>query len=457
MEISEKKQTMRKSINVDWLQLTCDLPCMKNYHNYYNLKNKWRKPPYIVELDQAQTRHFAAIYNVLDGRTKEQVAVIATEPRSKLCLKDNTAIVKIINKYLYQKNLSHFVTGLLKELEITFRNITRLDLAVDFLTFNKRLTPQSFIHKLVSGTIMKVGQAKYKAAGDTPAVRRGALVGGFSSVKFGTETSDVSYYLYNKSLELKQVKNKPWILDNWISNGWDEVTDVWRLEYSIKRQRNPVGIIDDKTGNVIKECSFKDLSILDDIDLIFKHFYNTTWQFHNKEYTKKKRLKKPSRCKQVSCFDKKEFDLITCTIPLSHKRDSGRATKIFAKSLMNLNQELRGQDFDLGIVSNDMLTWIIKTRNLEPWAKKKLPEITYSDRVMDIISKGKASEMQMMQQLYKALPSDNRVKLNANQQIAIIEATENYLQREKLGQTTISFSGSPLTPDDPGWDFRAFD
>ena len=211
------------------------------------------------------------------GVTNEEIAVLASEPRSEMCMKEDSGLIKIINKYLYQNNLLHFVQSLFHDLQLTLINVTRFDIAADFERFDT-IECQEFIEMFTNRLFIKKTAAKMKMMGDSWSVDKGKMTGGISSLKFGLETSDVNYYLYNKSLELKQVKDKPWIRDHWKANGWNEKTDVWRLEFSLHSNTDGVMYVDEH--GEIRCFQFKDLSLLlDNLDKVYSHYFNKHFQF----------------------------------------------------------------------------------------------------------------------------------------------------------------------------------
>ena len=379
---------MTNCIAIDWLQLHVSVP----FRNYEQVKSRF----FDVIKAPLQTQSFKALYYIHDKQTGEEVAVMAAEPRNEMCMQENSAIIKIVNKFLYQQNFSHFVRLVLQDLQLSFINITRLDIAYDFQTF-LNMSVREFCHSLDSNLFLKEHKCKSRTTKTTTSVEKGQLTGGIESLKFGLETSKVNYQLYNKTLEMSQKTFKPWIAEHWQSNGYDGIQEVWRLEFSLHSDSRGIVL---PGGEIL---TFKDLSLLDRIEDVYKHYFNQHFNFVIAEQTKKGNWKKQSRCKKVVLFD--DMVMAPVKIKLSNKKDSGRSSKIFAKNLMKLNQELRGQQWDLAIAGNELMSWIIKTRNLEAWAKKKLPDIQCSDRVVHLIEKGRNSNLQMELNAFRELPS----------------------------------------------------
>ena len=349
---------MQTCIAIDWLQLQVLVP-----NKFETVTTKYK-----IVREGYQTRHYKSVYTISDKRTGEEIAVLAAEPHSGI-LKQDGGLLKISNKYLYQVNLRAFIEGFLREIKCAFVSITRLDIAVDLLRFDTGMPPGDFVAAVVSNKFIKTKQTDFKTAG------RMANVIKFDYIKFGSETSAVSYYLYNKSREMQDVKLKPWIVDNWRANGYDTTDDVWRLEFSLKN--NQKGFFDPETG--LQIAGFKDLNMLDWPVLV------RVWQFHFDKYfsfvvadKKGRNMKQKKRLKPVRLMD--NVAAAPVAVKLSEKQDSGRSDKIFFKKLMKLNQELRGQDYELGVFTNELAEYLCHNRMLSSWVSKKFPQFVYSMR-----------------------------------------------------------------------------
>jgi hypothetical protein len=328
-----------------------------------------------------QTRHFKAVYEIFDKDLR--IATLAADPHSDI-LKFNSGLLKLDNQVLYQVNLLAYVQQLLKDLDLKFNSYSRLDIALDFYTFARGLKCDKFINNFLNSDYAKLGRCcKGRIAFETKNEESGQLVKlvdglpaknvrrsqkrvQLQTLKFGAETSDTTYYLYNKTKELEQVKMKPWIVDNWKANNWDSKTDVWRLEFSLKS--NTDAIVDPESGSMI---TLKDIEAIEHITDIYKFCLKKYFSFvHNEK-------KRKDRNKPVVLFAK-DFATDAIKIKMSDKKDSTRSTKIFAKALQLTNQELRGHDFNLAIYGNSYLTHVIKHHGLEDWAKRKLVSYTPS-------------------------------------------------------------------------------
>lgn len=364
---------MQKSLSVDWITMHVQMPCRE-----YRIPEK-TDYKYSLQHMRYQTRHFKAVYEIFlkdkVGNVTQRVCTLACDPHSEILSMDS-GLLKIDNNFLYRHDLLDFIKGLLSDLDMNFRSYSRLDVALDFTSFANKLTPENFISRFVDGSYIKKGRStKWALTGETAACvsdgvsvdlqdiakyKRSMKTVKFQTLKFGTPTSDISYYLYNKKQELEQVKMKPYIHQHWKQNGWDGKQDVWRLEFSFKSNTDAI-ITED--GEAI---SFKNIDSIDYLKDIFAWHFNRYFAFvHRSKTTRRK-----SNMRKVALLTDMDCGLVK--INLSDKKDSSRSDRIFAKMLHRTNHELRGNDFNLAIFGAEYLAKFIADRGIEEWAKKKL-------------------------------------------------------------------------------------
>ena len=104
---------MKNSIICDWLQLHVEVP-------YINFHQAVKSDLFDIELQSHGTQQFKSLYKLYDKETKEEVLVLAAFPRSEAMMRKNSGILKIVNKYLYQKNLKKWVQHILVNLSLNF-------------------------------------------------------------------------------------------------------------------------------------------------------------------------------------------------------------------------------------------------------------------------------------------------------------------------------------------------
>lgn len=244
-------------ISIDWLTISVD--CSKfAIHADYSVE----KEPYGTSI-------FCDMYTISKNGTA--LAILTCKPRMSHMNK-HLGLLKILNPILYRPDLPEIVFYLLADFHLTDTGISRLDLCADFHRFNDYADVQDFIRDFLAVKIWKIGQAKYKVAGKAakaptlPHYKRKSqrkpkdeiqsfkVIGkqssqhNFQYLRFGSNVSDVSAYLYNKTQEFIDVKRKNYIEENWVEHGLDPSKTVWRLEFSLKG--NGIKFIDQTSGEI---------------------------------------------------------------------------------------------------------------------------------------------------------------------------------------------------------------
>jgi len=359
---------MDHCIALDWVQLYCHAPLkqvMNSKLGTFEPSIVSTSGKFIVCLQDYSIRQFKSVYEIkLKG---DVVAVITANPPEKSVLKKETAIVKIINRYLYQEDVKGFVVDLLKDLGLTFISISRVDICLDFLKFDNGMKGNELIKKFVSEMFIKSGrQTSWTLHADSGVRDEGQTRNflNFHYLRFGKKGGECAYYIYNKSQELRDVKNKPYIKEHWESHGYEESQgDVWRIEFSLKSGNN--GVCHD--GGEGELLDLKNLSLLAPENYIewFKNYFDRHFKFYKNEGKKRK-----DRNREIKLF--KNLAPKSIKVKLSTKKDSGKSQRTFAKQLNELNKELRNDIPTLGMMADDLLRFYIEQYSLEKYAINKL-------------------------------------------------------------------------------------
>lgn len=123
---------------------------------------------------------------------------------------------------------------------MTYKGITRLDLCYDCNSLHDGRNVERFIRQFVStepmtaGHIIRNGSSRFQLHG----TRKNTSVATLNSIRWGSPNSRISAYCYNKTLELTEVKDKPWIRKMWEENGLEYDIDTLTLNTLTPRQRN---------------------------------------------------------------------------------------------------------------------------------------------------------------------------------------------------------------------------
>lgn len=213
-------------LSIDWFSVSCKA-------------NKERSQVPLFTTLKYSTRNFKKVEVV--SYDNVPYCTLISQPASAIIPPDSV-ILKFENWLLYQQNFASLIDKIISDCGLTFKQINRLDLAIDFVHFANRYKPVNLIKDFASGNLHHSGKAKFKIIGTT------AVDNIFDYFRIGTGNSLISIYLYNKSKELREVKDKLHIRELWKDNGLDTGSDVWRLEVSLKS--DTVKVLDLESGEI---------------------------------------------------------------------------------------------------------------------------------------------------------------------------------------------------------------
>lgn len=227
---------MNRVINIDWLTVYC--LCSKSWTHQDAILSLG----YQIVMRGDGTRHFKRLYDVIDSSGVPFLEV-QDMPKS---LKSNGGIwlsnamlIKVYNKQLYLEDTVERLYSLLLQCEIKIKSISRLDIAMDFNYFDNHIHPQTLIKKFMNDELWYLFVKKFYCIGKQCSTQT------YEYLRFGSSKSSCSIYLYNKSRELREQKDKPYIRDIWEKIGLN-TSDVWRLEVSMRTDTKGVVAYEDK-------------------------------------------------------------------------------------------------------------------------------------------------------------------------------------------------------------------
>lgn len=314
------------AINVDWLQLYCHDANTENLAVQYNGISAFE-----FRLEPHGTRHFKELWKVVncDG---DDYAIIQRVPHSSIISSDG-AVIQLCNRELYKPYFASEFIMFLASHKFTYKSISRLDVCFDSNVLRNGLKHSTFIKRLMQGVYLKNNQSKVQWHFDSIANVGKPME--CNSCKFGSQSSSVSTKMYNKTLELKECKNKPYIVENWGYNGLDTEKDVWRIEISIKS--DATNTIRTSTGEVFR-LSPDSLHLKSMVQDIFFSYASKYFSFKRNDGTKNK-----TRMKGVEIFPR-DRKLTMHPVRITYEKDSTRADRIFVKKLHSLFDTLPNID-----------------------------------------------------------------------------------------------------------------
>lgn len=353
-------------ISVDWLQVCCysnNLAYLLN-NDYYN---KVDSLPYWLELQPLETRNFARFIRVHTkvGNDWRYCADILAVPRSTM-LNSNIVLVKIHNRFLYSQNYIKLLYNICDTFKLSIKGLTRLDLCYDCNSFHNSLKPHKFIKEFVTAEfdspryIYKVGAKQFRVYGGKSV----SSTTKFTGIEFGSGKSSKRCYIYDKTRELEEVKDKPWIRQYWQQNGLisDAKTHVYRAEISIKC--DGMDLLNMSTGELFK-LSPEYLRSQPAIEKLFHFYAARMFRFHRKG--KHTRVRDYDR---IELFE--NSPIITCKPKkVCVNADTGRTEKICVSTLSKLSCQYSDLSQEYSSALSRCITFLSEVAGIK-YAKEKL-------------------------------------------------------------------------------------
>lgn len=267
--------------------------------------------------------------------------------------------IKVTNRLLYKDNWSWYLHDIIEALHIIIKNITRVDLCLDFQQFAYQdLLPTDFILRYTQDqsvtdteTYIREGSNQYCVYGkkkmiavnqdkeiddDTEVTVKSA----FEYIRFGSRNSGVCTYLYNKSKELRDKKSKPWIRQRWQEVGFDESEgDIFRLEFSISAKGMCLRKADIKRGmrapraNQVRKLCRDDVETQRALEQVFMGYLDKYFSF--------RLVGKQKYRKDMKRIDLFEFDIMPTLLPcyFSTTPNTGRSERNAALTIAKLQAQ----------------------------------------------------------------------------------------------------------------------
>ena len=203
------------------------------------------------------------------------------------------------------------LTQFIEQYGFTFRRISRVDLCLDFERFDTGDDPQKFLYRYLNGKYSKINQGNISAHGKDLWDGRA-----WNSVSWGSINSQIGTKMYNKTMEIKECRDKPYIRQAWASAGLvEDMTTllkhkddgtaykpaIWRVEFSIRSSVKKWFVIEhDNLGNKCKRSKHNRLEdYATDSQLLTLFASLADHYFHFKHFEEGQRK---DRCKDKELF-----------------------------------------------------------------------------------------------------------------------------------------------------------
>ena len=248
---------MKRCVNLDWLELHAYEPLMGTLNADY-----FRRNGYHVEEREYGTRVYREMFTILDSHGFGMIEIRRNPASQGLhgIHAPNECHIRLTNRTCYWDNAADMLNEFVRKHQYYNVRISRVDICLDFATFDTGDDPAAFIRRYFKHKYAKINQGRIHAHGEDTWSGQD-----WNSLSWGSKTSPVSTKMYDKTMELLNAKlgtyNKPYIRQAWLLSGLIDDIDrctlngetqrIWRVEFSLMSSvRGWVPIeLDGKTHN----------------------------------------------------------------------------------------------------------------------------------------------------------------------------------------------------------------
>ena len=332
------EKLLKRCINIDWLECYCLESQPRDAHYFASLG-------FDVQERDYGTRLYKEMFTIfMEGQPFVEVRRAPSSSGSSAASKffdPRACHIRLCNRTCYCNNAGELMRDFLDAHGYVFQNLCKIDIAMDFEKFDSGDVPAKFLERYLKGRYSKVNQCNLSVHGKDE--WDGRL---YNSVSWGSKSSPVFTRFYDKTMELKESKDKPYIRQAWASCGlvddFIQLTKVgedgviykpriWRLEFSISSSVKHWVCFDvDTLGNKTHLSKRNDLSMyLNRESLIPMYASLVNHYFHFKKFQEGVRK---DRCEDKTLFDFTERGVYRVEKPAAAKAD--------CKALVSLKQRI---------------------------------------------------------------------------------------------------------------------
>lgn len=389
---------MIHTLNIDWLSLFCTLTAdyveeddeKPGTQPKFLFKDE-RLPEidgYTYEVAPHGTRQFKRLLTIRIG--KEELCELQMIPASEI-LPPFSAMVKFANRVLYDVQWQYKVMRFIALHQIRVERVSRVDLCADFLGF-ENYPCHDFITDFLSLRLRRIGRGDggayftHRSVVDKKSKCSTARLQ-YSGLSFGSHSSDVRTYLYDKTKELSEVHDKPHIRDTWVAAGivspddfkvqWQKETaqgihtfwanpnppHVWRLEVSIKG--DGIRFKNKQTGQE-EEITLNALFNPENVSL----YYFTMIRYYFQFIKNREGIRNITREPRINLWGENK-PYIERIVPRSVS-GGNMAERIAIHKLWQLHQEYRGMDsIENTFAAQNLAIELANATDLRAWFEVK--------------------------------------------------------------------------------------
>lgn len=329
-----------KCVNIDWLEVFCseNTLCTPEY---------FMSRGYNVKLRPYGTPQYSMMFSIQD-EAKRDIIEIRRCPYSLKSqggiFNENDCHIRLSNRTCYCPDPIGYLRRFLLDHGYRLKLISRVDICLDFATFDNGTSPEFFVSEYMRGAFLKLHQSRLHSYGSDYEVSLAAHGNDtiktkvWNSLSWGSKKSSITTKMYNKSLEMRQKKKKHYIIDKWEKAGLrPDVNDIWRIEFSLSSAIKGYVRIDD--GELLPSS----LSLYDNEDKLWRAWSGCASRLF--VFVDKATATRKSRMKKIRLFD--IYDDVCKPVELSTEEDPTRTERMLIKylnKLRNDNQLSKAED-----------------------------------------------------------------------------------------------------------------
>lgn len=311
--------------------------------------------------------HFKNIWHILfDG---EHVATLLSHTRNPKFVRNGVCKIDFKNHLLYSQNLWPVYFHIEHALQLRYKNVSRLDIAIDGLNYLLE-----FVNAYVRQTAdNKVVEMKGRPKVNSKVLDRRKML--YQNFQIGHAGSQKMVTIYNKSLDIVKT-GKAYIQDYWIKNGiarevlpievlgkaingettyLDGYENVFRYEIRLKGSK----VLEMQDFNITWLCNVNTL-----MSLVKRHnenFFDFVFYQHSNV----------SKCPNCNLFPYELYDIQPIKLTRIKPKDDLYKTKLSIKK--NVRQLFLKNLLPDDYIVTGMMVFDIKNFELEKWYKDRLP------------------------------------------------------------------------------------
>lgn len=336
-----------RCINIDWLEVYALEPEHQPKRNQYYFESQGY---HVIPRDYG-TRVYKEMFTICDDHDVPMIEV-RREPASQQNISGGlfpaeSCHLRLTNCYCYSENPIQVLREFMVKHDYTLGRIFRIDICSDFEKFDRGDEPLRFLKRYMAGKYSKMNQSNVSAHGrDTWEERK------WNSLSWGQRKSMIYTKFYNKSQELRECQDKPYIRWAWCSaglidnpinmtkrddNGQQYTPEIWRVEFTISSSARKWFVVErSDTRKPTKSYYPHTLDMYDNSDKLLAVFASLAHHYFRFKYFEEGVRK--DRCRDKVLFDFSAMDKLWKVDRMASHKPSKTKTERLITLLLTYKQ-----------------------------------------------------------------------------------------------------------------------